>query len=108
HLLDRLRRADPCDDVLALRVDEELAVEALLAGGRVASEADAGGTVVPLVAEHHLHDVDGGADVVRDVVRVPVDLRARVLPRLEHRGDGAAKLLAWILRKVAAGSLVID
>ena len=42
HLLDRLRRADAGDDVLALRVDEELAVDARLAGGRVAREADAG------------------------------------------------------------------
>ena len=31
HLLDRLRRADAGDDVLALRVHEVLAVEAVLA-----------------------------------------------------------------------------
>ena len=31
HLAERLRRADARDDVLALRVREELAVEALLA-----------------------------------------------------------------------------
>ena len=39
HPRERLGRADPGDDVLALRVDEELAVEALLAGRRVAREA---------------------------------------------------------------------
>ena len=32
HLRERLRRADPRDDVLALRVRQELAVETLLAG----------------------------------------------------------------------------
>ena len=35
HRRDRLRRPDPGDDVLALRVDEELAVEARLARRRV-------------------------------------------------------------------------
>ena len=42
QLLERLRRAGPGDDVLALRVDEVLAVDALLAGRGVAGEADAG------------------------------------------------------------------
>ena len=32
HRLDRLRRADPCDDILALRVREELPVQAALPG----------------------------------------------------------------------------
>ena len=104
HLLDRLRRADAGDDVLALRVHEELAVEAGLAGRRVAREADAGRRAVALVAEHHLHDVHGRADVVRDAVRAPVDLRARVLPRLEDREHRAAQLLARVLREVAARS----
>ena len=69
HLLERLRRADAGDDVLALRVDEVLAVDALLAGRRVAGERDAGRRAVALVPEHHLHDVDRGAEVVGDRVR---------------------------------------
>ena len=96
HRLDRLRRADPGDDVLALRVREELAVEAGLAGRRVARERDAGARAVALVAEDHLHDVDRGAEVVGDVVRPPVDLRARRVPRLEHGAHGAQELLARV------------
>ena len=43
---DVLRRADAGHHVLALRIDEELAVERLLAGGGVAGEGDAGGRIV--------------------------------------------------------------
>ena len=108
HALERLRRADPGDHVLALRVHEELAVEPLLAGRRVAREAHAGGGAVALVAEDHLHDVHGGAEVVRDVVRAAVDLRAGRLPRVEHGADGEAQLLARVLRERAAELLLVD
>jgi hypothetical protein len=47
--------------VLALRVDEELAVEAPLAGDGSRVNADAGAGVVAEVAEHHRDDVDGRA-----------------------------------------------
>jgi hypothetical protein len=39
HAADRLRRADARHDVLALRVQEELAVQDVLAGRGVAREA---------------------------------------------------------------------
>src|SRR5204863_24941 len=93
HLLDRLRRPDAGDDVLSLGVHQVLAVDALLAGRGVAREADPRGGAVALVPEDHLHDVDGGAEVVRDPVRAPVDLRARVAPRFEDRDDRAPKRL---------------
>ena len=41
HLVDGLRRANAGDDVFALGVDQELAVELVLAGGRIAGEGDA-------------------------------------------------------------------
>ena len=46
---DLLRRADAGDDVLALRVDQEFAVELLLAGRRIAREGDAGAEVSPML-----------------------------------------------------------
>ena len=106
--LDRLRRANPGDDVLALRVEEELAVEPGLAGRRVAREADARGARVALVPEHHLHDVHGRAEVLRDVVLAPVDLRARCVPGGEDRVDGPDQLLARRLRERMAGVLDVD
>ncbi len=103
HPLDRLRRADSRDDVLALRVLEELAVELALARGRVAREADAGAGAVALVAEDHLDDVDGGAEVVRNVVGAPVDLGTRRVPGLEDGAHGLLELGPRILRERAAG-----
>ena len=96
HPLDRLGRADAGDDVLALCVDEELAVEAPLPRRRVAREADPGARRVALVPEHHLDDVDRGAEVVRDVVRPSVDPGARRFPGVEHRTRGAVQLLAGV------------
>ena len=68
ELGDRLGRADAGDDVLALRVGQELAVELGGAGRRVARERDAGRAVVAEVAEHHRLHVDRGAHRRRDVV----------------------------------------
>ena len=45
--------------------------------------------LVALVAEDHLHDVHRRAEVVRDPVRAPVDLRARRVPRVEDGSHGA-------------------
>ncbi len=108
HLLDRLRRADPGDDVLALGVQEELAEQAALTRRGVAREADARPRRVALVAEHHLDDVDRGAEIVRDVVRAPVDPGARRLPRVEHRPDRPPELLGRVLRERRAHLLLVD
>ena len=111
HLLElanRLRRPDPGDDVLALRVDEELAVELFLASGGVAGEADARpGSVARIAEDHHL-DVDGRPDVIGDVVDAAVLDGAGVHPRSE---DGVARhlqLLVRVLREFAARSGLDD
>ena len=108
HVLERLRGADPGDHVLALRVGQELAVEAGLARRRVAREADARPGAVALVAEDHLDDVDGGPEVVSDVVGAPVDLRAGVVPRLEDGTNGTGQLVACVLRESVTRLLEID
>src|SRR5262249_8802624 len=77
HLLlklgDLLGRADAGDHVLPLGVDEVLAVEDLLAGGRVPGEGDAGAGVVTHVAKDHRTDVGGRAPVVGVAVLPAVD-----------------------------------
>ena len=80
HRLERLRRADAGDDVLALGVREELAEDPGLAGRRIACERDPGPGAVAFVPEHHLHDVDGRPEVVGDVVRAAVHLRTWRVP----------------------------
>ena len=82
--------------------------DARLARRRVARERDARRRAVALVAEDHLDDVDRRAEIVGDVVRAPVDLRARRVPRVEDRLDRAAELLARVLRERAAGLVLVD
>ena len=108
HAVDRLRRADSGDDVLALRVREELAVQPPLAGRRVAGEAHARARGVAPVSEDHLDDVDRGAEIVRDVVRAAVHLRTRSVPRVEDSAVGAAQLVAGIVRERLPGLLFVD
>ena len=108
HPLERLRRADTRDDVLALGVCQELAVEATLAGRWVAGKADARAGALALVAEDHLHDVDRAADRVRDLVYAAVHLRARRVPGVEYRIDRPAQLLACVGGERAADLLRVD
>ena len=108
HARDRLGRADAGDDVLALGVLQELAVQHVLARRGVAREADAGARALAAVAEHHLADVGGRAEVVGDVVRAAVDVRARRAPGAEHGRDREPQLLARILREVVAAALAVE
>ena len=80
HLGDGLRRAHTRDDILALRVRQVFAEQAALAGVRVAGEADARRAVVTEVAVDHRLHIDGGAEIVRDVVLTAITDRARVVP----------------------------
>ena len=106
QLGDRLRRPDAGDDVLALRVDQELAVELLDAVRRIARERDARSRLIAGVAVHHRLHVDGRAPLRRDVVLAAVDDRAIVHPGAEHGADGAHQLIPRRRREVLAGALL--
>jgi len=93
HLGNGHRGTDAGDDVLALRVGQELAHELLLAGGGVAGEGNAGAAVVAHVAERHGLDVDGGAPGIGDIIVAAIDVRAGVVPAAEDRLDRAHELL---------------
>lgn len=94
--------ADARDHVLALRVLQVVAVDALVAGGRVAGEGDAGTGVGAEVAEDHGADVDGRAQVVRDALLAAVEFGPVGVPGVEDRVDGEVHLLARALREVPA------
>lgn len=64
-----MRRADAGDHVFALRVDEELAVEQVFAGTRIARECHAGPAMVAEIAEDHRLDIDCRAPGVGDIVQ---------------------------------------
>ena len=99
-------RADAGDDVFALRVDQEIAVEGLLAGGGIAREADARAGIFALVAEDHLHDVDGGAQQAGNVLDAAVGDGFLRHPGLEHGADRAPELLGGMLGEILAGLLL--
>ena len=79
-----------------------------LAGVRVAGERDAGPGVVAHVAEDHRHDVDGGAEVVGDLVELAVVAGALAEPAREHGLDREVELLVRVRRELAPGVLADD
>ena len=91
-LVQRVGGADTRDHVLALGVDEPLAVELVVAGGRIAAESDTGCGGVAHVAEHHALHVYSGAPVIRNLFDAAVSDCALAVPALEHAADGAPKL----------------
>ena len=96
--------ADAGHHVLALGVDQEVAVLALGAGGRVAGEAHAGAGTVVAVAEDHGLDVHGRAEIVGDAFVVAVGDGPGTVPGGEDRFDGPAELGVGILGEGGAGA----
>ena len=86
---DVLRRADAGDDILALRIDEELAVKRLVAGRRIAGEGNAGRGGLAEIAEDHGLDRDRRAPVARDAVELAIGDGAGRHPGFEDRADRA-------------------
>ncbi len=97
-----LRGADAGDDILALGIDQVLAIKLVGAGRGVAREGHAGRAIRPHIAEHHRLDVHRRAPVGGNVVQPPVGDGARVHPRAKDGADRAPKLLVRILRKRAS------
>ena len=98
HHLGELRhglgRAHAGYHVLALSIDEELAVELVAAQRRVAREGHAGARALRGVAEDHALHVHGRAPLAGDAVLLSVGDGALVLPGAEDGADGAPELLA--------------
>ena len=105
ELGERPRHAHAGHHVFALGVHEELAVEEVLARGRVAGEGHAGARRLALVAEDHALHVDGRAQIVGDALGAAVDLGAMVVPALEDRDHRHVQLLDGIIRELLARAL---
>ena len=105
-IADGVRRTDSRHHVFALRVLQELAVESLLAGCRIASEAHAGRRSFTKVAEDHGLHVDRSAQVVGDLVQIAVKVGAVVEPGTEYGIARAGELRQRVLRERLAGLLL--
>ena len=99
-------RAHAGDDVFALGVDQIFAVENFFAAGRITCKRNAGRARFTHVSEYHRLHVHGRAPIMRDSVFAPIDNRAVVHPRTEHRADRSPHLLLRILWKRFAGALL--
>ena len=100
HLGDVHGGTNAGNDVFALGVGKELAEEALVAGGGVAGERNAGTAVIAHVAERHRLDVNGCAPAVGDIVVTSVDVGSGVVPGTENGLDSAHELFLGIGREV--------
>ena len=103
------RRADAGNHVLALGVEQVVAVENVSAGVRVAREGDAGAAGFALVAEHHGADIDAGA-----VDIAPADLFDLAIgdclvghPAVEDRIDRADELVPGVLGEFLANHCAV-
>src|SRR5665213_904041 len=103
---NRLRRTNTGDDILALRVDEKLAVQKMFARRWIAREGDAGGGGFAAIAEHHGLHVDRRAPIFRYVIEAAIGVGPRRMPGAEHGGDGAPKLIVNVVRKRLAQFLL--
>ena len=104
---DGLGVADASDDVLALGVNQKVAVELLGTVGRVTREGDAGRGGLALVAKGHGLNVDGGTKLVGNAMLFAVDAGALVHPAAKDGLDGKAQLELRIMREngLAGGNL---
>ena len=97
---DRRRVADARHDVLTLGVHQVVAVKDLLARRSIARERNAGSGGVALVAEDHALHVDGGAQVIGNLILLAVQDGAIVVPGTEHGLHGLAQLHVGVLREL--------
>ncbi len=108
QLRDGLRRTDASHNVLALCVQQVLAVQLLLAGGGVTGEGNAGAGSLAHVAEDHGLHVNGSAPVAGNVVHAAIVNSTRIVPRTEHGLDGLHQLFLRILGEVNALLCLVD
>ena len=99
----RLGRSDARDNVLALGVHKEFAVENVPPRCCVAREGHARPAVAAHVAKDHRLDIDSRAEQPANVIYPAIRNRPGIVPRAEDRVDGGLELLASVLRETLAG-----
>ena len=107
HLCDRHRSADTCHNVLALRIDQELAHQLPLTGRRISRKRNAGAAVIAHVSECHALYVYRCSPGIRDIVVAAVHIRTRVVPGTEDSLDSAHQLLLRVIREVRPDLLFV-
>ena len=104
-LIQRTGGANTGHDILALSVDQPLAIELVLASGRVAGEGHTGGAIVAHVAEDHGLHVDGGTPIVGNTLNGTIADSLLTVPRFEHSLDSTFHLGLGIVGEFGAQHL---
>ena len=94
-----LRRADTCDHIFALRIDQPFTVIGFLTSRRVTGKGHARCTGIAHIAEHHGLYVDRSAHIMGNVIQAAVDLGPLTIPTIKHSADRAPQLLLRVLRE---------
>ena len=99
-LVERVRSTDSGNHILALGVDEPLAVELVVAVCRVAGECHTCCRGVTHISEYHGLDIDSCSPVIRNFLDLSVCDGALSVPGLEYATDGAPELSLCSVRKI--------
>ena len=103
---DRYGSSNTSDDVLALCVHQVFAKDFSSSDAWVAAESNASSAVVARVTVDHGLDVDGGADLIRDLLGSAIEDGSLVVPTAENGFDREGELLPRIGWELASGLLL--
>jgi hypothetical protein len=104
--VESVRGPQTGNHILALGVDQPLAVEMVVACGRVPGESHTCCTIVSHVAENHSLDVDRGTPLVRDPFDASVSDGSLSVPGKENGPDASPELIPGVVGKLHAEDLL--
>ncbi|MBA7636799.1 hypothetical protein ES703_44427 [subsurface metagenome] len=81
-------------------IDEELTVESILAGSRVAGKCYAGSGIFAHITEDHRLNIYCGAPVIRDALNLAIGHRSSAVPRAKYGGNRTPELVVDIIGKI--------
>ena len=99
---DWLWCTDTCNHVLALCVNQVLAVDSLCTGGWVTCKRNTCTGGLALISEYHGLNINSSTPVAGDIVHTAVYDGTWVVPGTEHSLNSAHQLLGRILREILA------
>ena len=94
-----LWRPDTGHHILALRIDQKLAIKFLRPGRWIPRKRHAGCRRLAEIAEHHGLHIHGGSPACGNTMQLAIFVRPRIHPRAEHGANRAPELLCHILRE---------
>ncbi len=100
-----LRSTDTGYDILALRVDKILAVEYVLACGRITAESHTCCRIVAHVAIYHGLNINGSTPLFRYLVHAAIENSTFVHPAVKHSADATPKLFPCTVGEVFSGKI---